>query len=498
MATSADAFQLALHHHRAGNLSEAERLYRMVLQHDPHHLDALRLLGVLARQVGRSDLAIEYLGQVLRLHPNFPEAHNDLGVTLREQGRLDEAVAAFDEAVRLKPDFADVYNNLGVTRRLQGKPAEAAASYRQALRLHPDWADVHSNLGNVLKDQGQLDAAITCYQQALRLQPHHAHALNNLGTALHEQGQLGQAVAYFQQAVRLQPDYAAAHSNLGCALDKLGRLDEAVASFQQALRLQPEYPDAYRNLALTYHRQGKLIEAADCLREVLRRRPDDPVAQHLLAAVTSGATPKQPPAGYVSGLFDGYADQYDQHLVGQLGYCGPQLLREALGTAAAPDLDILDLGCGTGLCGLRFQDLARSLTGVDLSPKMLAKAQTRGIYQDLICGDLLVPLQRAPAAFDLILAADVFTYLGDLAEAFRAARSALRPGGYFVFLVENNEGDEYVLRASGRFAHSLPYLRRLTAQVGLVERTMTQEIVRRDREQPVPALVLVLQCSSDQ
>src|SRR5262249_19843799 len=159
--------------------------------------------------------------------------------------------------------------------------------------------------------------------------------------------------------------------NLGCALDKLGRLDEAVASFQQALHLQPDYTDAYKNLAVTYHTQGKLIEAAECLREVLRRRPDDPLAQHLLAAITSAPTPKQSPAGYVSGLFDSYADHYDQHLLSKLGYCGPQLLREALGPAAAPALDILDLGCGTGLGGLRFQDLARSLTGVDLSPRML-------------------------------------------------------------------------------------------------------------------------------
>ena len=169
----------------------------------------------------------------------------------------------------------------------------------------------------------------------------------------------------------------------------------------------------------------------------------------------------------MSHLFDTYAEQYDKHLVKQLHYRGPQLLRAAVADLPADRaLEVLDLGCGTGLCGVSFRDLARTLTGIDLSPGMLARARQHGVYDELLQSDIAGFLLSSSTRYDLILAADVFVYVGDLAGVFQGASRVLRPAGRFIFTVEAHEGEGFVVRPSGRFAHSLAYLadwRRRTA-----------------------------------
>jgi tetratricopeptide (TPR) repeat protein len=274
MLTIAEALDQAVKHHRAGNLPEAEQLYRQVLQVDPHHVDALHLLGVVSNQLGHSEEAVTYISQALRRNPSFAEAYGSLGNALGRQGRLEEAVASYRQALRLKPGLAEVHNNLGNALRAQGRLDEAVASYGQALRLRPDYADAHNNLGVALKEQGRPDEAVASFEQAIRISPRSAEAHNNLGTALMEQGRPEEATASYQQALCLKPNYAEAHNNLGNALQKLGRLEEATASLQQALRLQPDYADAHNNLGVALMEQGRLEEAVVSIQQALRLQPD--------------------------------------------------------------------------------------------------------------------------------------------------------------------------------------------------------------------------------
>jgi predicted O-linked N-acetylglucosamine transferase (SPINDLY family) len=253
MTTLAQALHQALGYHQRGHLPQAEQLYRQILQVAPNHVDALHLLGVLANQVGKSDLAIDYLNQALRLNPNFAEAHNNLGNALESQGRLAEAVASYEQAIRLKPDYAIALYNLGNTLRSQGKLDELVAIFRRTVQIKPDFAEAHNNLGNALRDQGRLDEAVACFQQALRLEPNLAAAHCNLGQALEEQGKLEEAVACYQQALRLNPDLAEAYNNLGNALKGQGLLDEALTSFRRAMERKAGYGAAHSNLVLTLH-----------------------------------------------------------------------------------------------------------------------------------------------------------------------------------------------------------------------------------------------------
>jgi len=254
--TIQQAFDLALQHHQAGRLREAEPLYRQILARQPDHADALHLLGVLARQAGRIDIAVDSIRRAIAFRPNYPEAHNNLGIALKDTGQFDEAIAAFRRATALRPNYAEAHNNLGGVLMENGQLDEAIAAFRQAIALRPSYAVAHNNLGSVLRDKGQLDEAIAAYRQAIALNPNSPEAHSHLGNALKDKGQLDEAIAACRQAIALGPNYAGAHCNLGSALQGKGQLDEAIASYRQAIALNPNLPKAHHNLSLSLLARG--------------------------------------------------------------------------------------------------------------------------------------------------------------------------------------------------------------------------------------------------
>jgi len=246
MATIAEALALAVQHHQADNLAQAEQIYRQILQANPAEPNALRLLGMLAHQ---------------------------MGAALAKQGRLPEAVARLREAVRLWPDDANALNHLGAALAELGRLPEGLDRLREALRLQPDLHEAHYNLGMALAAQGKPAEALASYEQAVRIKPDYAEALNNLGAALTDQGRITEGLARVREALRLQPELPEPHYNLGIALTEHGKLDEALASYEQAVRIKPEYADALNNLAKAYREQGRLDEAIACYRKAIAAKP---------------------------------------------------------------------------------------------------------------------------------------------------------------------------------------------------------------------------------
>jgi len=288
--TAAETCALALHHHQAGNLRQAEQLYRQILQADPDNADAHHLLGALAYQLGRHEQAMASIGQALTLKPGVAAYHSNLGLARQALGQMDEALACFQEALRLQPDSPVAHSNLANALLRQGKPDEAVIHYRQALRLRPNFADAHCGLGLALAAQGDMDQAVFHYRQAIGLNPDFAEAHNNLANALLSQGKLDEAVIECRQALRVRPDYAEAHNNLGNALQKQGQLEEAVTHFHQALRLRPDFPEAHNNLANVLKIQGSVEEAMTHCYQALRLQPDSAEAHNTLgnALVSQG------------------------------------------------------------------------------------------------------------------------------------------------------------------------------------------------------------------
>ena len=273
-STVTEVFAAGLQHHRAGRLGEAEACYRRVLAAQPEHTDSLHLLGVIAYQVKRHDLAVKLISQAIKRNDHNPIYFSNLGNALKEQGKLDEAIAAYRQAIRVKPDFADAHSNLGLALQEQGKLDEAIAAYRQAIGIKPDLAEAHSNLGNALKEQGKLDEAVTAFRQAIGIKSDLAEAYSNLGSVLLSQGKLDDAVAAFRQAIRIKPNYTEAHSNLGVALKEQGKLDEAIAAHREAISIKPDYSQAHSNLGVALQEQGKLDDAVIAFRQAIGIKPD--------------------------------------------------------------------------------------------------------------------------------------------------------------------------------------------------------------------------------
>jgi predicted O-linked N-acetylglucosamine transferase (SPINDLY family) len=212
--TLQQAFDLAVQHHQAGQLNEAESLYRQILAVEPRHAESLHHLGLIAHQVGRNDLVVDLIRQAIVLRPDFPEAYNNLGNALKDKGQLDEAMAAYRQAITLRHDFAAAHSNLGSALKDKGQLDESIVACRQAIALQPDYPEAQYNLGNVLKEKGHLDDAITAYRQAITLRPDYSDAHYNLGSTLKDRGQLDDAIASYRRALTLQPDDFAAHGSL--------------------------------------------------------------------------------------------------------------------------------------------------------------------------------------------------------------------------------------------------------------------------------------------
>jgi tetratricopeptide (TPR) repeat protein len=272
VSTVAEAFAQALNYHQTGQLPQAERLYRLILQADPNHADSHHLLGVLAYQMGNYEPAVASIRHALTLNPWAGVYHANLGVAQEALGQTKDALASFQQALRLDPTSAQAHNAVGNALRALGNLDEAAAHCAQALRILPEFPEAHNNLGNALYLQGKLDEAVAHYEEALRLKPGYAEAHSNLGLALADNGKREQGIAHYHEALRINPNYADAHNNLSIALLREARFTEAETHSRAALRLKPSYADAHNNLGSILLRQSRWDEALAEYEEAMRLR----------------------------------------------------------------------------------------------------------------------------------------------------------------------------------------------------------------------------------
>jgi len=278
----------AQHLHQAGRLTEAERIYRQILESMPRHAETLHSLGVLAYQTGRHDVAVTLITAAIEQQPTVAAFHNNLGNTLKAQGNLAAAASAYRRALALKPDHAQAHYNLGIVLQAQGALTEAADSYRRALALRAGHPQTHNNLGTTLQAQGDLEAAQAAFRRAIALEPGYAEAHGNLGSALRAQGRLAEALACYEHSLSLKPDSAETHNNLGMILLQLGRPAEAAAACRRSLTHRPDYAQAYCTLG---HALRELGEAKDATAAYERALALDPVCAEARLGLAVSAIP---------------------------------------------------------------------------------------------------------------------------------------------------------------------------------------------------------------
>lgn len=317
------------------------------------------------------------------------------------------------------------------------------------------------------------------------------------GLAHRKQHRLDDAAASYHRALALKPDYAEAHNNLGAILQLQGNSNAALASYERAVALDPGFSQPYLNLGRLLESLGNPAAAAACYHRALEHGIEPDTFRHLLNAL-EGITTERAPAAYARTVFDEFAERFDQRLVGELDYRIPQTLCERLQAfygGSVTRLAILDLGCGTGLCGRHAAGFASRLVGVDLSPNMLVKARAHGVYHELVESDIVDYLRATPVAeFDAVLAADVFIYVGELGGVLQEVARVLRSGGVFAFSIElaPETVQDYGLLPSGRYAQSTAYISRLAMQSGLIQVETFPQVIRGKPGNGVNGQVFVL------
>jgi predicted TPR repeat methyltransferase len=454
---------------------EALASYDRALKFRPGYAEACNNRGNTLRELKRLDDALDSYDRALKLSPEYAEAHNNRGNTLWELKRFEDALDSCDRALRLKPDYAEAYNNRGNALRALKRFEDALDSYDRALMFSPNFAEIHNNRGNTLRELKRFEDALASYDRALTLRPDYAETYNNRGVTLYESNRLNDALDSYDRALSLRPDYAEAHLNRGNVLRELKRFEDALSSFRRALDCDAALWRSYQQLGELLNKLGRTDESAAVYRRWLEADPINPIAQHMYAAASGRNLPEHCDTRYVTALFDDFARSFDETLQ-RLDYAAPQLLSAALAPRVPyfgqSSLDVLDAGCGTGLCGPLLRSTARFLAGVDLSSEMLTKARARNVYDELVQAELSEFMESRPQRFDIVNCADTLIYVGALEQVMAAAHRCLRPKGVFAFTVEAlHEGisNPFKLTLTGRYAHRDGYVRQVMASAGFSE-----------------------------
>jgi predicted TPR repeat methyltransferase len=417
------------------------------------------------------------------------------GVAHFEAGRLHPAEQCFRASLQQMPGRASTRINLAATWLRLGQAAQALAELQAVLAAEPQHLDAWMHQAAALCALGRDAEALPCIDQVLAAEPDHGPAWYRRGLTLERLRRFEDAAAAFARSTALLPAPAEAWLRLGQMQHRLGRLDEALASFDRLLALKPSSAEGCSQRGAVLQALGRKAEAAAAFEAAIALGADAELQRFFLGALGHGNEPASAPRAYVQALFDDYADSFDQHLVQVLGYQAHQRLVAPLAQLHPQPFDsALDLGCGTGLCGPLLRAQVRRLEGLDLSPPMLERAAALGVYDQLHQGDLVEHLHRTAASHDLLLAADVFIYVGVLEAVFDGVMRVLRPGGVFCFSVELAADDRpAALTAELRYAHAPQYLQRLAQQHGLRWLQALQQPIRQHQRQTIPGLYVYLQ-----
>lgn len=419
-------------------------------------------------------------------------------IHFHQAGKTDKARSLYRKILKKDPDNVDALHFYGVLNFQEGRTRKAIEMIERAIEVNPSYPDAHNNLGNIYLKLDRLDEARQCYEKTLQLAPDRVETHNNLGVLLRHLGENQSSMDHLERALALKPDWADAHYNLANTFAICGNEKEAMNHYRRAIELDRKFSMALQRLGTYLYSLGRIEDAIKLYKDWLELDPDNPIVKHMLAACSGENTPQRASADYVKETFDRFANSFDSKLE-RLDYKAPQLVAELVTselTDNSPDLDILDAGCGTGLCAPLLRPLARQLSGVDLSQNMLNLAEERQCYDALVCEDLVVYVNGFNDTYDIVVSADTLVYFGDLNEVFNAVNKALKPGGLFAFSVEALDdgisSDGYRLQSHGRYAHERSYVERTANKAGLIPASIHEGVLRKELKEPVHGLIVLL------
>ncbi|MBO1348907.1 MAG: tetratricopeptide repeat protein [Hormoscilla sp. GUM202] len=280
-----DRLREALSHYKAGRLNEARAVYLAMLKQQPHQVEAMLLLGIIAYQTQEYDRALGYFQQVISIKPDWPETYNNLGACFWEQGKIEQAIAAYKQAIAVKPDYHDAYKNLALALEKQGKRLELRETHQRGGSPHQSGtapeklekryqeALAHYQQAISWYQKGKKDKAIALCRQALLAHPGHSKTVNLLGVCLQNTGKPAEAVSVYREAIALNPQDMSLHNNLGVVLCSLGHKEQALACYEKAITIDQNCADAYYNAAKIMEEQNRRKEAMAYCKKAIAIKP---------------------------------------------------------------------------------------------------------------------------------------------------------------------------------------------------------------------------------
>ena len=491
---------------------EADCVYNNIISFDPSIADAYNLLGLSAFQRDLFLTALPLFRKAIRLNNSRYDFYFNCAECYRLTDDYDHAIEYYTKSQSLNENFLESIINMSTCLIEKESFAEAYNHLQNALKIDSESFLAHLNLAKTHLGQNQLSSALEHLNLCLELNPENIDTLmlivevflkqkkyrnikklcngkrnlqheliyNSLGLVAKIEKQFDRAIKYFLKSLDINSDCHEAHNNLALCYKKQGNLDDAQKHLETACTLSPEDESLHYNLAGVYVLQGMKIKALESYRKVLTLDPDNSSVIHMINAL-SGEDSQKAPQQYVETLFDAYAETFERDLIDTLQYKTPVQIADLIKKNFPNHTfeNYFDAGCGTGLCGEACKIFTRRRTGVDLSAKMLNKAELKSIYDSLIVGDVTYELSQHSICFDLITAADVLIYIGALEPFFAASFQKLNSRGVLAFSVETCEED-FQLGESGRYAHSIDYVVEKAADFNFRVISCTKENIRKN------------------
>ena len=428
----------------------------LLARHDDEEQVVLTHSGL---QLHRQDFdgAAETIQQFMGRHTPSPALLANLSIALRGQGHFEQAAAVAKDIIEQAPQLVSGWNALALAQTELKDHEAAEATLRAALDQHPNHPALKHHLNQTLE-------SLNKNEEGRRISP--TGDLLSFANSFSKESNPVATEALLRKAVYFTPQRADAHLALGLFLLRFERFKEAQEALDMAHDLNPNCPTTRYFLSLT-----------------------------------RGDNPAVPDPGYAERLFDSYASSFDQSLVEQLNYHVPEqlvdLLRSEVGQQ--PLQRALDLGCGTGLVGKYLSAHVPTIDGVDLSTRMIDKARERGVYASLHKSEIRDFLSGSSDNWDVILAADVFIYCGDVGDIIQACAKRLNPGGWLAFSVEAPPSEDTTLRyeanpVTGRYLHSRSYLEQ-ALQADFTPPSFIPAVLRMNAGQPVNGWLVLAQKS---
>lgn len=419
--------------------------------------------------------------------------HLETARTQMGQGQLREAAQTLNEAQKILPGDARIFMMAGLMAEKSGNVEGAFEMLRKSVAAAPGWGPGLLELALLLARQNQFAEAVEKAEEVARLEPRNLLVLAGVVDIAHRAGHAEMAVRHLRRGLELVPGDVQLRRLLARDLSDLGRHAEALEVWGGLIEQDPQDREALSGRVRTFLAMGSPAQAAADTAALRALLPDDPVVAYY-DALARGETPPHQPVELNRALFDGMAEIYDQHIVRGLGYRLPKIVADRI-LERYPDrhLNVLDLGCGTGLLGVCLGRLDGFLIGVEISQKMIEQATRHKVYDRFHTVDLNDALAATPEAqYEVLAALDVFIYTGDLTRAVPDAHRILQPAGDFWFSCElaPEEGPDLVLQANGRYAHKRSHVARVCREAGFESVDIEELDLRREAGVPVPGILV--------